>query len=224
MAKNCSNCGKQLTFRDSFVWENKPICRACLDDIQEGQKAKAESVKQELSDKIPITNPSHIGNVVLYLSLLFGGLLICFIGGLVLAEDEESGAVILSLGLLIVLAAQINFFVLFYQVWRFVINESSRHNLGPSIESPGKAVGYCFIPFYSLYWVFQAFGKFPKDFNAIARKRGSDKMMSEGLGSAIPILVVSSIIPYIGYVTSLIGLCVLYPIFIVQARRLCKEL
>ena len=37
MASYCSRCGKQLSFRDSFVWEKKPICGACLKEVEHGQ-------------------------------------------------------------------------------------------------------------------------------------------------------------------------------------------
>ena len=223
MAKNCSYCGKQLTFRDSFVWDKKPVCRACLDNLEQDQKVKPELVKQGPSTKVQITNSNHIGSTGIYLSFLFGGLLVCFLGGVISAENDETGGVIIGLGVIAVIIAMIYFFVLLYQVWRFVINESQSNNLVPSIETPGKAVGYCFIPFYNFYWVFQVFGKFPKDFNVLSAKKGSNKVMSEGLGSAIPILVIISIIPFIGYVTAFINFLILYPIFISQAVRLCKE-
>jgi len=32
MAKFCNKCSKRLSFRDSFVWDGKPICRACLQE------------------------------------------------------------------------------------------------------------------------------------------------------------------------------------------------
>lgn len=173
-----------------------------------------------------VTNSSsanYIGKPEIYLSFLFGGFLVSFIGGMVSAENDETGGLIISLGVIAVIIAMIYYFVLFYQVWRFVIEESQRNNLIPSIETPGKAIGYCFIPFYNLYWVFQAFGKFPKDLNALAAKKGSSKM-SESLGSTIPILVIIGIIPYIGYITALINILILYPIFIYQAVRQCHDI
>ena len=45
MAKLCSKCEKQLSFRNSFVWEGKPICKSCLQEIEQGAKqTKAEQI------------------------------------------------------------------------------------------------------------------------------------------------------------------------------------
>lgn len=166
----------------------------------------------------------HIGNARPYLIVLFLGIGLLFLGVVVAAVNEDAGVALISFGAMSLFAAIVLFFVLFYQVWRFVINESGRNGLVASIETPGKAIGYCFIPFYNLYWVFQAFGKFPKDFNALARARGANSMMSEGLGTAIPVLVLVSIIPFIGYLTAFVNFFILYPLFITRAVRQCKEL
>jgi tryptophan-rich sensory protein len=44
MAKTCSRCGKALSFRDSFVWEGKPICGACLKEAQGVVQSSAASI------------------------------------------------------------------------------------------------------------------------------------------------------------------------------------
>jgi hypothetical protein len=36
--RNCSKCGAQLSFRNSFVWKSEPVCKDCL---QEFKKAEA---------------------------------------------------------------------------------------------------------------------------------------------------------------------------------------
>lgn len=40
MAKFCHRCGKQLSFRDSFVWDAKPICGACLRETDPTREKK----------------------------------------------------------------------------------------------------------------------------------------------------------------------------------------
>ena len=40
MAKQCSICGKKLTFRNSFYYENKPICRDCLRAIEQTRQGE----------------------------------------------------------------------------------------------------------------------------------------------------------------------------------------
>ena len=46
MAKTCSRCGKQLSFRDSFVLDGNPICKTCL---QKEENPQAESVAETKS-------------------------------------------------------------------------------------------------------------------------------------------------------------------------------
>ena len=46
MAKICSECGKQLSFRDSFVFEGNPVCKDCLRKLrlEHGQKLRQAGV------------------------------------------------------------------------------------------------------------------------------------------------------------------------------------
>jgi hypothetical protein len=52
MVKYCSRCGNQLSFRNSFVWEKQPICRSCLDNLEqvqtEDRKVNAKEKKRLL--------------------------------------------------------------------------------------------------------------------------------------------------------------------------------
>jgi hypothetical protein len=45
MAKNCHRCGKQLGFRNTFVFEKKPICKECLDNALGKEKAASAPLK-----------------------------------------------------------------------------------------------------------------------------------------------------------------------------------
>lgn len=176
------------------------------------------------SEVVSSTQASRIGRPAIYFSLLYSGVGILGIGGLVMEGDEDVGGLLVGLGALIWIAGFIYFLVLFYQVWRFVIDESKRNNLVPSIDTPGKAVGFCFIPFYNLYWYFRAFGTFPKDLNALAKAKGTDKNMSTALGTAIPVLIIVGIVPVVGYVAVFVAHLILFPVFISQAVRLCNDM
>ncbi|CAN5255227.1 hypothetical protein BH20ACI1_BH20ACI1_04020 [soil metagenome] len=46
-----------------------------------------------------------------------------------------------------------------YRIWN-VIND------GQSRMTPGKAIGFLFIPVFSIYWIFQVWSGFPADYNA----------------------------------------------------------
>lgn len=54
--------------------------------------------------------------------------------------------------------------VLWYKAWRAVQG-------GPARTTPGKAIGLLFVPFYNLYWVFEAYWGFAKDCNRLFRRR-----------------------------------------------------
>ena len=46
MAKNYNVCQKELSFKDSFVLEGKPICKLCLNEAQ-GKKTAPEPVNKQ---------------------------------------------------------------------------------------------------------------------------------------------------------------------------------
>jgi len=61
---------------------------------------------------------------------------------------------------------------------------------GAAQTSPGKAVGYSFIPFFNLYWIFVAHVGLMKEFNRLAEARGrQDQKVSEGFSLTYCILV-----------------------------------
>jgi len=60
---------------------------------------------------------------------------------------------------------------------------------GLAKETPGRAVGFCFIPFFNLYWNFVAHVGLMKEFNRIADARGrQDHKVSEGFSLTYCIL------------------------------------
>ncbi len=205
--KKCPFCGEEIIFE-------AVKCKHC-----------GEWLNRRPIDTQRTKSSDHIGNTGIYLITLFCGLFLCVIGVAFGAANLEAAAGgFIILGAIALLVATIYYWVLFYQVWRFVINESYRNSLEPSIETPGKVIGFLFIPFFNLYWGFRVFGKLPIDYNVLARAKSSDKKMSMGLGIAIPILILFSFIPYVNFATSFVTFFILFPLFINQAVSLCKEL
>jgi len=47
MAKNCNECGKLLTFKDSFMYEGKPICKTCLQKVESSKQG--EKINNQIS-------------------------------------------------------------------------------------------------------------------------------------------------------------------------------
>ncbi|MBU1013753.1 MAG: hypothetical protein KKG99_12175 [Bacteroidetes bacterium] len=171
------------------------------------------------------------GNFIVYVILLVIGIIPYLIGmaGLIGAQnsfdntDRNSVLIFLIIGLIVIMIAQILFLIMFYRVWQFSINESKRLNLIPTIKTPGQAIGYLFIPFYNFYWAFLSYGKISKDLNAIATAKNVSIHQSSVLGNLILILCIISLIPFVGYFTSLIAL-ILFPIFIHELMKSCASL
>lgn len=93
--------------------------------------------------------------------------------------------------------------------------------------TPGKAVGYLFIPFYCLYWVFPSFGGLGADCVALARTRGfrgHDNLGGLGMGLAVVTCVemVLGWIPGIGLLLS-IGEFILWMLFYQGVTKLLNR-
>lgn len=95
-----------------------------------------------------------------------GGLLLllaALIGGKVI-KPENGGGVVLGLlilaCLLAILIGAIIQLIYLARAWRCLAYSDPR-------TTPGKAVGFLFVPLFNLYWYFVAFHGFPQDWNRI---------------------------------------------------------
>ena len=69
--------------------------------------------------------------------------------------------------------------IFLYKVWSAIQDGKAR-------TTPGKAVGFLFIPIYNIYWMFQAILGFAKDYNAYIERHGiKAPKLSEGLFLAL---------------------------------------
>jgi len=166
------------------------------------------------------------GNILLYiLPLSLGALLL--VVALIMQADysmRDFGEILLLPAVLAVLFGYIYLLVVLHRLWKFIIEQSKQFGLAPSIETPGKAVGFLFIPFFNYYWIFIAYGKLAKDLNALAKQKGVEPSASEGLGITIPILIILGIIPFVGYLTSFVASFILVPIYFSGVIKLCSHL
>ncbi len=70
----------------------------------------------------------------------------------------------------------------------------------------GKAIGFLFIPFFNIYWIFRAWGSFPAQYNAyVDRYQLPAPHLSGGIYTAYPILILLSALPFVGIVIAIIG-------------------
>jgi hypothetical protein len=75
---------------------------------------------------------------------------------------------------------------------------------GHARTTPGKAVGFLFIPVFSLYWMFQVLPGFAKDFNSFADRHNLDiKRLPTAPFTAYCVLILCGIIPILGILAEL---------------------
>lgn len=101
----------------------------------------------------------------------------------------------------------------------FVYNSWTAIQDGHARSGPCKALGFLFIPFFNLYWIFQAFWGFSKDYNAYVARHGfqAAAKLPEGLFLAFCILILVSLIPFLDIATGIAG----FVIFAVIINIVC---
>ncbi len=102
-----------------------------------------------------------------------------------------------------------------------VIFHGMKHSRLPIIRADdfgaGKAIGFLFIPFFNLYWIFVFWHRLTDRINLQYRLRGAPDPISRGLVTTTCVLTV---IPYIG----LIAFLGLYPVVSAQIQSACNGL
>jgi len=129
-----------------------------------------QTVTEFRQDIIPprvALTPAHLSKKV-FLPIVFVLLLVLFI---LENEGVSAGAV----PLFCVLALFGVMLVLFFRMWRPLQDGRAR-------TTPLKAVAFCFIPLFNLYWAFPVLWGFSKDYNRFVDRRSLDaKKLSETL-------------------------------------------
>ena len=135
-----------------------------------------------------------------------------------LIADDGSGALMFALGcglfMLICLATTVLLVVysciLLYRYWRVMQPYTT-------LTTPGKAVGFLFIPFYNLYWVFVAYHGLAKAIDAYIDSHPNTEAPrpQTHLVLVTAILFVISCVPYLG---GLAGLGLIVLIYLSKAR------
>jgi hypothetical protein len=93
------------------------------------------------------------------------------------------------------IASMVIFYIIIYRCWGLIQDGYAR-------TTPGKAIGFTFIPFYNFYWIFQAFAGLSKDMNMfIARRNLPIQRNNEGMSTAFTVLTLCNEIPYVDFLT-----------------------
>jgi len=126
---------------------------------------------------------------------------------------------IIIIGIVPLIAGGVISYVLLYRFWDIIQDGKAR-------TSPGKAVGFCFIPFFNFYWFFVAIVGLAKDMNTYCDERSiAGPRVSDGLALAWFILFLCGIIPYVGIATGIAGIVIwiiLYKQFADTAARISE--
>jgi len=142
----------------------------------------------------------------------------------------SASLVVLFTLLVVVLFAATGFMVarLVYRMWAAIQDGRAR-------TTPGRAVGFHFIPVFNLFWAFRAFPGFARDFNALVQRRGLARpRLSPGLFRAWvllcmlhPVLHATISVPgvaLISYGGLIISLWASYFVLLTMVARLCDAL
>lgn len=139
--------------------------------------------------------------------LLAGTVLAGGVGVAVMRADNTQGSVqwnalaLLSGGVIMVIASVILNLVCMHKAWSAIQDGHAR-------TTPGKAVGFMFIPLFNFYWVFQSIWGFAKDYNSfLSRHDVSQPRLTEwmylvlaisfGVGNVIAALGGLSLLAYL---------------------------
>jgi hypothetical protein len=133
-----------------------------------------------------------VGNLVVILGLF----------GMGARPNDPAPMVLFVVGALLTLYAEIVFLVLLYKAWACIQDGRAR-------TTPGKAVGFLFIPLFNLYWIFRAIPGFADDYNSyLDRANISAKRLTKGSLQALAVLSVLALIPKLGLIAAPVALVV----------------
>ncbi len=114
---------------------------------------------------------------------------------------------LLIIGLIPVIAGVVVGFVLLYRFWKVIQDGNPR-------TTAGKGLGFCFIPFFNLYWNYVANVGLAQDMNTYMNERNIDApRINEGLTLAMYILWLCSLVPYIGILCGIANIVIMIIVY-----------
>ena len=190
---NCPHCMQQLAADDSILGQYVD-CPACGKRFRLQTQPTAGTANGGFGlPRISMT----VALVFQCIALAYSGIEMLMVFG---EADEDALGVLALLGIVPIILALIFSCILHYKCWKVVPEGFAR-------LTPGKAVGYLFIPFYNFYWAFPSFGGLGSDCAMVAAKNGLRGFASlSGLGLTYAILwvvnLVAQNIPVLGFFTA----------------------
>jgi hypothetical protein len=135
---------------------------------------------------------------------LLVGILFVILGvaGNASSPNDSAPVILLAVGFLLALYAEIVFLVLLYKAWACIQDGSTR-------TTPRKAVGLLFIPIFNWFWIFRAIPGYADEYNSyLDRTNLPARRLTKGSLQAFAVLSVLTIIPILGGIAALIALFV----------------
>lgn len=142
-------------------------------------------------------------------------IVISFTSAWTVRQREDITPLLLFLLFMLLLAAYgaIVFCHLIYKMWQSIQDGYVR------TASPGWAVGGLFIPFYNLYWAFQAIPGFVPEYYAFAWRHGlSVPRLSKGIFTAYVVLCIVALVPLVNLLT----IPAVYVVLLLMALEISK--
>ena len=118
-----------------------------------------------------------------------------FLTGMLDKYENQISNPLIIIGVLIYLQ-----FVVVQTVYIFVILSKMWGSIqdGQTPTTTGKAIGFLFIPFFNIYWIFRAWGSFPTEYNKyVDRYSLPAPKLSGGVFTLYPILLLLTAFLYV---------------------------
>lgn len=147
------------------------------------------------------------GGVMAYLAAASGG---------ASSDGAQVAGMLPIIGIVFLFLVPIASMIWLYKAWSTVPPEM-RYTDGGKQVTPGTAVGYCFIPFYNLYWIFVANVGLCEAINRSLLARGGQARAPRGLAIAA---CVAHLVPY----CNLLASPILWTIYMFSVDGARKEL
>lgn len=165
----------------------------------------APAEARRLADEIDL----HYGRLMTFFIILMCTVVATVAFAAIIAEtsDEEAAIMVAVVGIAAILALMIftivHFCKLHWRCWHVAIRLTGFRD-----HDEGRAVGFLFIPFFNLYWVFPSYQTLSQLLNRLmAQPRyAMGRPTNTGLATAYCILNICSIIPYLGSCIGLVNI------------------
>lgn len=130
-----------------------------------------------------------------------------------LTHFDTAGAVVLGI-------ITLNIFAVIHHGLKF----SRLPRVRPDDFTAGRAIGFLFIPFFNFHWIFVFWTRLAQRINFQFKLRNLPPPVSGGLGIAVAILTILSIIPGLGVATAAVNWLILIPILSSQIQSAANQL